>query len=216
MKQLTVQSLNTPLLGPLNLSLSTHERCCLTGPSGSGKSLLLRSLADLDPHQGTVLLDGVDQNDIPPPLWRRQVAYLPAQAHWWRDRVGDHFPDGTLSPTLLSALGLAEKAADWQVDRLSSGERQRLALIRILANQPVVLLLDEPTANLDPDSGRLVEQVILDYVERHEAAALWVSHDMEQAQRIGHRRLHLVKGRLQEDNKMPSQESSPDNKEGSA
>ncbi|MDX1335484.1 MAG: ATP-binding cassette domain-containing protein, partial [Gammaproteobacteria bacterium] len=71
------------------------------------------------------------------------------------------------------------------VSRLSSGERQRLALLRMLENSPRVLLLDEPTANLDRENTLLVENMIARYVQDHEAAAVWVSHDAEQQERLG-------------------------------
>jgi ABC-type iron transport system FetAB ATPase subunit len=185
---LAFKGLQTLHLGPLSLELK--ERCTtLSGPSGSGKTLLLRAIADLDPHEGEALLDGVGQRQLPPPQWRRRVAYLPAESHWWAERVGTHF--NGVDGALLQALGFDAEALDWQVSRLSSGERQRLALARLLALQPRALLLDEPTANLDAASRQRTEAVILDYLERNDALALWVTHDPEQGRRIGVRRLRI-------------------------
>lgn len=85
---------------------------------------------------------------------------------------------------LLARLGFAPDVLDWEVPRLSTGERQRLALARLLHNGPEVLLLDEATANLDPSNRTQAEQVIDDYRRKRQAAVLWVSHDPEQRHRL--------------------------------
>ena len=90
-----------------------------------------------------------------------------------------------------SALGFDPSVVDWTVSRLSSGERQRLAMFRLLENKPRVLLLDEPTANLDTENTLLVENMVAEYVSKHLAAAVWVSHDREQQQRLDTRVLVL-------------------------
>jgi len=87
----------------------------------------------------------------------------------------------------------------WQVSRLSSGEKQRLALARILMNKPRVLLLDEPTASLDADNVITVEKLIEKYRCDTGAAVLWVSHDAQQATRVGNRHLQLTTEGIRED-----------------
>lgn len=169
-------------LEALDLAIAAGERVFLSGPSGSGKTLLLRAIADLDPNPGEVWLDGVRRSALPAPEWRRRVALLPAESHWWADRVGDHFPAGANVP--LAELGLAPEALDWTVARLSTGERQRLALARVLARAPQALLLDEATANLDPSNRERVERLVEVYRQEHDAAVLWVSHDPEQRYRL--------------------------------
>ncbi len=183
-------------MGPVELSVAAGECVCVSGASGSGKSLLLRALADLDPHEGTALLDGASAETLPPPEWRRRVGLLPAESHWWADRVGDHF--SAWDAPLATRLGFAEEARDWSVARLSTGERQRLALLRLLANHPEVLLLDEPTAALDGENVTRVEALITEYRREHEAAVVWVSHDPRQVERVADRRLRLQDGRLVE------------------
>lgn len=196
MTTLELKGLQTLHLGPLSLLL--EERCTtLAGPSGSGKTLLLRAIADLDPHRGEALLDGIEQRRLPAPQWRRRVAYLPAESHWWADRVGAHC-DG-VDPALLESLGFAPDVMEWEVARLSSGERQRLALARLLTLKPRVLLLDEPTANLDTVNRQRAEAVIFDYLERNAALALWVTHDPEQGRRIGARHLRIQGATLVEE-----------------
>ena len=196
MTTLELKGLQSLHLGPISLRM--EERCTtLNGPSGSGKTVLLRAIADLDPHRGGALLDGVEQRQLPAHQWRRRVAYLPAESHWWADRVGTHF-DG-IDSALLEALGFTTEVMEWEVARLSSGERQRLGLARLLALKPRVLLLDEPTATLDRANRQRVEAVIFDYLERNAALALWVTHDPEQGRRIGARHLRIQGATLVEE-----------------
>lgn len=182
--------------GPYSLHISPGECVSLRGPSGSGKSLLLRAIADLDPHQGQVLLDDSTSTLIPAPQWRKQVALLPVESQWWLDEVGAHFSGEDCE--WFEPLGFTAETMHWQVSRLSSGEKQRLALARTLMNQPRVLLLDEPTASLDPESIARVEQLIADYRRDTNAAVLWVSHDAQQAARVGSRHLLLTANGIEE------------------
>lgn len=178
------------------LEVAAGECVCISGPSGAGKSLLLRAIADLDPHDGEVWLDGRESREFAPRDWRRQVGLLPAESQWWRERVGEHF--AAVDDARWQALGFGPETRDWEVARCSTGERQRLALLRLLANQPRVLLLDEPTAALDPASVQHVEAMVAAYREEHQAAVLWVSHDPAQMQRVASRQVRIVGGRLEE------------------
>jgi ABC-type iron transport system FetAB ATPase subunit len=182
-------------VGPIDLRLQAGECISLGGPSGTGKSLLLRAIADLDPHEGGLRLDGNDNLELSGPHWREQVGLLPPETAWWARRVGDHFPADDTPP--LAALGLPAEALSWEVTRLSSGERQRLGLLRLLAHRPAVLLLDEPTASLDTKGVKRVEALISDYRSSSGAAVLWVSHDAAQRQRVADRELRLANGRLE-------------------
>jgi putative ABC transport system ATP-binding protein len=189
MKLFEARHLSCAELSDLSFSLSESELVCLSGPSGAGKTLMLRSLADLDVNQSSVNLRGVQRERMPPTEWRRQVGYLPAESRWWSETVGDHFP--RIQADILSQLGFEGEVLAWQVERLSSGERQRLALARLLSNQPQVLLLDEPTANLDPVSTQRVERLVMDYLRREQAACLWVTHANDQIERIASRIFYL-------------------------
>jgi ABC-type iron transport system FetAB ATPase subunit len=193
---LEVSELRRPMLGPLTFGVDAGECVCISGPSGTGKSQLLRAIADLDPHDGEVRLDGEAAGSIKPHRWRSRVGLLPPESHWWLPTPGAHFCDGT--PVPLAELGLPDDIMEQPVERLSSGEKQRLALLRLLANRPRVLLLDEPTANLDPANTLRTEAMINRYRESMAAAVIWISHDPEQVERIGCRSLRLDGGRLQE------------------
>ena len=184
------------MIGPVSFSLDAGDCLCLSGPSGTGKSLLLRAIADLDPHEGKVWLDGNACDSIAPALWRCRVGLLPPDSSWWLPRAIDHFHDG--QPLSLDSLGLEPGLLGEPVARLSSGERQRLALLRLLANTPRVLLLDEPTANLDPASTLRVEAVIGDFRKTHQAAIIWVSHDSAQIARVANRHLRVSGSELLE------------------
>ncbi len=190
-----VNALRSEHFGPVSVKLRMQERVVVTGPSGSGKSLFLRALADLDPNEGEVLLDSVSRQDFTPAQWRRTVGLLPAESHWWAPTVGEHFAP-LENNQLFPQLGFASEVMDWSVARLSSGERQRLALLRVLANRPRVLLLDEPTANLDKTNVRRVETLIRTYVEDNGACVLWVSHSKSQARRVADRVIQFSAGRL--------------------
>ncbi len=194
MASLRLQGVAPQGLEPVDLNLAAGELVLLSGPSGSGKSLLLRAIADLDPNPGEVWLDGTARSALPAPQWRRRVALLPAEAHWWADRVGDHLPDAATD--LLAGLGFGPDTLDWAVSRLSTGERQRLALARVLLNRPAALLLDEATANLDPPNRDRVEALVEAYRVEQGAAVLWVSHDPDQRRRLGGRRLVIQDRRL--------------------
>lgn len=183
-------SMSIPLL-----EVAAGECVCLSGPSGAGKSLLLRAIADLDVHEGKVWLGEREAREFAPREWRRQVGLLPAESQWWYERVGAHFT--AVDEAQWQVLGFGRETLDWQVARCSTGERQRLALLRLLANKPRVLLLDEPTAALDPASVQRVEAMIAAYREEQQAAVLWVSHDPAQMQRVATRQIRIVAGRLE-------------------
>jgi phosphate-transporting ATPase len=195
---LTVRNLHQMDLFPTSFNLEDGECLVVQGPSGSGKSLLLRAIADLDPNQGEIMLDGKSRETIPAPQWRRQVVYLPSEPGWWSDNVADHFsPGGEVIPW-IEAMHLPVAIRDRTVQRLSTGERQRLALARALVLHPRVLLLDEPTSGLDSSATHAVEQILKECL-RMGVSILWVTHDPEQARRIAKRCLLVEKGHVREE-----------------
>ena len=197
MKRFVVENLKPLCGGPFSFSVEAGECVVLSGPSGCGKTLLLRALADLDPSEGSVSLAGEDRAKIAAPEWRRQVGWLPAEASWWADSIGVHFSKHwKKSFQTLEALGFEKDVLNWRVERLSTGEKQRLALFRLLLNEPKVLLLDEPTAALDVSNVWKVEEVLSNVRKTTGAAVVWVSHNPEQIERVADRHLELWKERL--------------------
>jgi UDP-glucose/iron transport system ATP-binding protein len=186
--------------GPYSFSVERGKCAGLSGQSGIGKSQLLKSIVDLIPHTGEVYLDGVACSEIAAPEWRRQVALVPAESFWWYDTVQGHFPDPDhrfLSGGWLGDLGFEPSVMSWQVARLSTGERQRLALLRALVNEPRALLLDEPTSGLDPLYAARYEDILAEYQRQFGAPLVWVTHDREQLFRVADQTYLVEKKGLQ-------------------
>jgi len=193
---LVIVGLSNRLLRGAGLGVPPGQCVTLSGPSGSGKSLLLRSIADLDPHEGEVFINGKESQQIPAPEWRRRVMLIPAESQWWYETVGEHFlPDMEVD---FEALGFDKGVGDWQVDRLSTGEKQRLGILRGLSLQPDALLLDEPTSALDNENRLAVEKLVSRYRQDHGTPVVWVSHDRDQIERISARHMVISSGHLVE------------------
>ena len=195
---LKVRDLRTTILKPASFQLERGECIAVKGPSGAGKTLLLRAIADLDVSQGAVTLNGRDRAAIPAPEWRRSVGYMPAEPGWWAETVGEHFPAWATAAALCQQLGFSEEVKNWRVARLSTGERLRLALVRALMVRPHVLLLDEPTAALDAASVTAVETLIAAWRDAS-LAIIWVTHDAAQGKRIARRQLVVEAGQVREE-----------------
>ncbi|GGJ38637.1 ABC transporter ATP-binding protein [Neoroseomonas lacus] len=206
------------LVSDINLTIDGGEFVAITGPSGSGKSSLLYLLGLLDrPTSGRVLLEGRDTAALPAPdLAAMRLARLGFvfQFHFLLPEFSTL--DNVLIPIrrraalarpaaeararmLLDALGLAP-AAEKMPDQLSGGMRQRVAVARALANDPVLLLADEPTGNLDTKNAAAVFDIFARLAKEDGRAVLVVTHDAELARRAT-RRVHLVDGRITSDEK---------------
>jgi ABC-type iron transport system FetAB ATPase subunit len=194
---LRVENLRREGLEPVTLTLEAGQCLAVMGPSGAGKSLLLRAICDLDPSEGEVTLDGQSRDSMSGPAWRKKVVYVPAESGWWADRVRDHMPDPDIATARAHRVGLTSESMNWPVMRLSTGEKQRLALVRALCLSPKVLLLDEPTAALDAAGTAAVEGLIRERLDAG-VAVLLVTHDKEQAKRLARRTLTMKKGVLSE------------------
>lgn len=189
---LKVEKLKVHGLPPLSFEVPAGECLAIEGPSGSGKTLVLRAVADLDAAEGYVFLEGAERQEMPAPAWRRQVRYAAAEPAWWAATPRPHFVSDPNLNALVATLGLAPTCLDQPLDRLSTGERQRLALVRAIADRPKVLLLDEPTSALDDAASGLVEDLIRSCLEAGTIVIL-VSHDSGLVLRQADARLQLAK-----------------------
>jgi ABC-type multidrug transport system ATPase subunit len=195
MPALRIDGLATRLIGPVSFDIAAGECVALMGASGAGKSLLLRAIVDLDPSTGNVSVGHRVRSEMAASEWRKLVALVPAESGWWADRVGDHFPSKCDPIPVIEALGLGS-SLDWEVSRLSTGERQRLAIARALCRKPEVLLLDEPAASLDEQATQRVEDLIRQCCKSG-MALLLVTHDRRQAERMARRVLRMTNGRIE-------------------
>ena len=201
------------VLDGVTFSVPAGATCAIVGPSGSGKTTLLGLCAGLDrPTRGTVRLAGVDLG----PLDEDARAALRAEA------VGFVFQSFRLLPTLTAAenvavpaelrgdrdaraaaldlldrVGLSDRAGHYPA-QLSGGEQQRVALARAFAGRPRLLFADEPTGNLDAETGERVERLLFDLNREAGTALVVVTHDPELAARC-ERTIALRAGRVVED-----------------
>lgn len=187
---LKVENLKTTgISNPVNLTVVSGQVWMISGSSGTGKSQSLKALADLIVHEGQVTLNGVNQQMIRPESWRSQVMYFSAETAWWCDSIAAHF-DKIPDEEQLESIGLSPSILQKNPDECSSGEKQRLALLRGLARSPKILLLDEITANLDTEAAMKVEQLLQHYLRDNslggtrQGAIIWVSHDVAQRERM--------------------------------
>lgn len=190
------------LYSDLEIDLKPGQTLALRGASGSGKSQLLRQLAGLDAdadrtQTGNISYRGRSQDEWDPFEWRAEVCFVPQHApripgtpNEFATRISQFRVQLTREATdpheLATRLGLNDSQWDQPWTELSVGERQRMLLAVLLSRRPGVLLLDEPTAALDPDSTRAVEEALND------RTCIWVTHDSGQAERVANTSLFLT------------------------
>ena len=196
----TVSSGDTMLtiLHPVDLTIPSGRVAAITGPSGSGKSTLLGLIAGLDaPSTGRILIDGSDLTAMSedrlarfrgthigfvfqffhllPSLTARENVRVPLELAGTAD-------PGARADALLAEVGLQARGHHYP-SQLSGGEQQRVAIARALANDPPILLADEPTGNLDTATGRQVIDLLIEVNRRRKTTVVLVTHDAELAQR---------------------------------
>jgi tungstate transport system ATP-binding protein len=191
------------------LQVARGEILCLVGPTGAGKSTLLRLLSGLDvPTSGRIEFFGTEHKSGAWPLAElRRIATVPQRPLHLADSVRYNIEVGLRARrvrrqgdrvrTVLEQLQIAHLAGQ-SARTLSGGQTQLVALARALVLEPEVLLLDEPTANLDPAHVGLVEQVLHDQHERTGMTSVWATHNLFQARRCGQRTALFLGGSLVE------------------
>jgi putative ABC transport system ATP-binding protein len=184
------------ILHPVDLTIDSGRVAAITGPSGSGKSTLLGLLAGLDaPSTGRVILDGVDitalDEDALARLRGTRIGFvfqffhlLPSLTALENVLVPMEIAGVSGAPgrarALLSEVGLSERGHHYP-SQLSGGEQQRVAIARALANEPPILLADEPTGNLDSSTGHAIIELLLNVNRTRRTTLVLVTHDPELA-----------------------------------
>ena len=198
-----------PVVQVARLEIVPGKILCLVGPTGAGKSTLLRLLGGLEPPSGGVLTYGdhrLDGQSLPLAMQRR-IAMLFQRPLLLTGTVLSNVEYGLRlrglsgysdrAQDVLARLGLMNLAGQ-SAQTLSGGQTQLVALARVLAIEPDVLLLDEPTAHLDPGRVALVEEAVVDFQRRRQATIVWATHHLFQAKRVANRVALLLDGRLVE------------------
>jgi osmoprotectant transport system ATP-binding protein len=201
----------TVALDDLTLTVPAGEICALVGPSGGGKTTALKSVNRLiEPTSGRVLVDGTDVMHVEPVALRRRIGYViqnvglfphrtvaenvatvPELLGWARERIGERVTE------LLELVGLdPSRYARRYPAQLSGGERQRVGVARALAAEPPVMLMDEPFAAVDPIVRERLQDEFLRIHERIGMTVLFVTHDIDEAIKMGDRVAVLQGGRL--------------------
>ena len=206
------------ILDGVSLAVAPGTVFTVLGPSGSGKSTLLRCVNRLiEPTAGRVLLDGAPAYDLPVHELRRRVGMVFQSAALFdgtvldnvlygprlRAEAGDGDAARDRAADLLRRVGLPVDFLGKPVAELSGGEAQRVSLARALANGPEVLLLDEPTAALDPTASQVIEDLLVGLAAKTDLTFLFVTHNLAQARRIGDHGLLLVGGRVVDEGPLP-------------
>lgn len=197
------------LVAGVTLEIPSGERWSVVGPSGAGKSTLLRLLNRLvEPSRGEVRSEGKRLAEIPPSHLRRQVAMVFQEPIWLPGTarknllaaaelnvVSHREAEGRLDE-ILNLIGLDPGFLGRGEDELSVGERQRVALGRALMTRPRALLLDEPTAALDPPGARALIEQIVSLSQAESLTAIMVTHRLRDARLFGTRAAVMERGRV--------------------
>ena len=215
------------ILKNVNLRVDRGEVFALIGPTGAGKTTLLRLIDLIDvPTSGKIYFDGVDTAESAKVRleMRRRMAFVLQKPVVFNLSVYDNIAYGlrwrgiggsTLREKVSHILEIVGLSADKNRNAriLSGGEAQRVAIGRAIAIEPEVLLLDEPTANLDPISASRIEELITSIIRRHATTIVMATHDMSQGQRLADRIGVLINGELLQTGSSRDVFTSPRNRE---
>lgn len=191
------------------LTIRQREITCIVGESGSGKTTLLRMLNHLiSPEEGRITFQNQDLREMDPVVLRRKVVMLPQTPVIFRGSIEENLkaglrfsnkalPSSKAMEDILKRVKL-QKPLDGNPENLSGGEKQRLALARILLMEPEVLLLDEPSSALDDETESLIIQTFVDYAREQDKTLVMVTHSKALAKTFADRILQVKGGDVHE------------------
>ncbi len=221
--RLTAGGRRVTILDDVALSIPPKQMVAVMGPSGSGKSTLLGLIAGLDrPTEGTIVLDGIDITTLSESRMakfrRMKIGYIFQSFHLIPTltalenvlvplELAGHAAAKDLAAELLQAVGLQDRMHHYPV-QLSGGEQQRVAVARAFACRPPILLADEPTGNLDSQTGRHVMDLLLSLHRDYGTTLVLVTHDRAIAS-LMHRVIALRDGRIESDDLISERQESP-------
>ncbi|HUV24990.1 MAG TPA: phosphate ABC transporter ATP-binding protein [Methanomassiliicoccales archaeon] len=200
----TVSAQGKDIIKEVTTSIPEKEIFTIVGPSGAGKSTFLRTINRLiDFREGDIRLDGRSIREYEPVELRKRVGMVFQIPLAFQGTVEDNLLmgprlTGSAEPDLdelLDMVGLARGFVKRKASELSVGEQQRMCIARAIANGPEVILMDEPTASLDPESARKVEELIMRLSQEVDLTLVVVTHNMEQGMRIGDWTMLMKEGR---------------------
>lgn len=195
---------NTHIINGVNIEVKQGECISIVGPSGGGKSTLLKLCSDLiSPSCGNIFFKGKNYRDYDPIELRKKVSYCIQMPYLFGDTVRDNliYPfkirkkeiDYNQIIELLVKFNLDESYLSKDINSLSGGEKQRIALIRNLIFKPEVLLLDEVTSALDKDNTKVVQEIVKEMNDSG-TTIIWVTHNIEQSESIFNRKIIIEDG----------------------
>ncbi len=204
-KSLTRKIFSKVIINNISYSFEKNKIYSIIGPSGGGKSSFLRLLNRLDePTSGEIIFHGSSVSDQIPEIIRKKIGFLFQTPYLFPFSIRDNLLYAESSLTnerinkILDQVQIEQKMIDGKVSTLSVGQCQRVALGRLLATEPEVLLLDEPTSSLDPSYTEAIEQTIFEIVNKSDLTVIVVTHHPDQALRLNGETLLLVEGKLVE------------------
>jgi putative ABC transport system ATP-binding protein len=213
------------VLKNISAEIKSNEVFTVVGPSGSGKSTLLRLLNRLeDLSFGSIFLDGQNTKDMDVISLRRKVGLVFQVPILFDDTVERNIlfslklrkqipplAGEGVAEEYINLVGLDRNFLSRNSNELSVGQKQRISIARALTSEPEVLLMDEPTSALDPTATHNIENLILDLKSKIGLTIVFVTHDIEQAKRVGERGMLLVNGEKIEEGKIPELFENPQN-----
>jgi len=222
------QTINrTDILKNINLKVDKGDIFAIIGPTGAGKTTLLRLLNTLDlPASGKIYINGTDTAESSgtrlelrrsmafvlqkPVVFNMSVYENIAAGLKWRGAEKSEIKEKTSE--ILETIGLSEYRKR-NARTLSGGEVQRVAIARAIISEPEILLLDEPTANLDPVSASRTEELIMEMIQRYNTTTIMATHDMSQGQRMADRVAVILDGEILQTGNWPEVFNSPGSRE---